>query len=271
MGHDVTDFEREVVQRSQELPVLVDFWAPWCGPCRALTPVLERLAASAAGRWLFAKVNVDEHPDLAEKHQVSGIPAVKLFIQGSAVEGFVGVKSEKDILRFIHQHLPSPHETDLKHARALMEEQRFPEASACLRTILEAEPSNDAARVALAECCLSIDPAQVAATLAPISIESPVAEKAGALRTLCRFAALIDNSGSLGESPVKPRYLQAAAALRSGDYAAALEGFIDVLSRRRDYDQHGAKVACQAIFLLLGIRHPLAEKYHRAFSSALHS
>jgi putative thioredoxin len=271
MGYDITDFETQVVQRSQTIPVLADFWAPWCGPCRTLGPVLERLAESAGTRWELAKINVEDHKDVAEDQQISGIPAVKLFHVGQVVGEFTGVKSERDLRKFLEQHLPSPKAKEVAEARAWMEANRFAEAAVKLEGILALEPTNDAARLALAECQMTLDPSKVGATLAPISVESSLAEKAGALRTLCRFAGLTDNIGTLAEAPVKARYIEAATALRRGNHAAALEGFIDVLTRRRDYDHGGAKTACQAIFMLLGIRHPLAEKFHRAFSSALHS
>ena len=98
-----------------------------------------------------------------------------------------------------------------------------------------------------------------------------MAEEAGVRRSLPGLASLTDTAGPLPEGPVNARSLAAAAAVRAGDFDAALEGFIDVLGRRRDYDQGGAKKACQAIFLLLGIRHPTVERLHRAFSSALHA
>lgn len=267
----MTDFESEVLERSRHVPVLADFWAPWCGPCRMLAPVLDRIATEAGGRWVLAKVNVDEHPIVAEEQKISGIPAIKLFVNGAVVAGFEGALPEPKIREFLNQHVPSPAAGDLKQARAWIEDRRFSDAAPVLERLLAAEPANDAARVALAECRLAIDPNSIAALLETVSVESPLAGKAGALRSLARFAALTENSGSLPESPVKVRYLQAAAALRSADFAAALEGFIDVLARRRDYDQQGPKIACQGIFMLLGIRHPLSEKFHRAFSSALHS
>lgn len=271
MGHDITDFDTEVLQRSHEVPVLADFWAPWCGPCRTLGPILEKIAAAANGRWVFAKVNVDEHKEVASEQEISGIPDVRLFHKGLVLGSFSGVRSERDIHKFLEHHLPSPRAAEVSEARLWMEEQRFTDAAQKLEALLQAEPRNDAARMALAECYMSLDPTKVMGLVLSVGVESPFADKASALRTLARFAALTDNAGTLAESAVKPRYLQAAAALRRGDYAAALEGFIDVLSRKREYDGGGPKMACQAIFLLLGIRHPLAEKFHRAFSSALHS
>jgi putative thioredoxin len=90
MGYDVRDFEKDVRVRSRQVPVLVDFWAPWCGPCRTLGPVLERLAASAQGRWDLVKVNTEDNDELAKAFDVRSIPAVKLFHHGDVVDEFVG-------------------------------------------------------------------------------------------------------------------------------------------------------------------------------------
>ena len=130
--------------------VLVDFWAPWCGPCRTLGPILEKIAAAANGRWVFAKVNVDEHTQVATEQEISGIPDVRLFHKGVVLGSFSGVRSERDIHKFLEHHLPSPRAAEVAEARLLMEEQRFGDAAQKLEALLQTEPRNDAARMALA-------------------------------------------------------------------------------------------------------------------------
>ncbi|RMF65478.1 MAG: thioredoxin [Bacteroidetes bacterium] len=105
--HEVRDFEADVIEASRTRPVLVDFWAPWCGPCRMLGPTLEQLAAESDGAWTLVKVNTDIHPDLAARYEVRGIPTVKLFIDGEPVDGFLGALPAFAVKRWLKKALPS--------------------------------------------------------------------------------------------------------------------------------------------------------------------
>jgi len=106
MKHDVTDFETQVLARSREVPVLCDFWAPWCGPCVMFAPLLDKLAANAGGRWELAKLNVEEHQQVAARFRISGIPAIKLFHNGTAIAESTGMMDEPRLRAWLKTNLP---------------------------------------------------------------------------------------------------------------------------------------------------------------------
>jgi putative thioredoxin len=271
MSYEVQDFETQVIQRSNTIPVLVDFWAPWCGPCRTLGPVLERMAAQAGGRWELLKINTEEHQDLAAAFNIASIPAVKLFVNGKVADEFVGALPEREIRLFLDKAIPSPSAGQLAEAKRLLNESATAAAIKLLDPIVSAEPGNLEAVVLLAQALLNTDPERIPALLKTIPPHSELSEKTEAISSLARLAYLAKDPASLPEANVRDKYLAGAAAVRSGNFALALEALIEVLERDKQYDNGGAKQACKAIFQLLGMRHPLVERSFRAFSSALHS
>lgn len=102
------DFERDVIEASRRKPVVVDFWAPWCGPCRVLSPTLDRLARESKGAWRLVKINTDSFPELAARFRIRGIPTVKLFIDGSERDEFVGALAEPAVRQWLARHMASP-------------------------------------------------------------------------------------------------------------------------------------------------------------------
>ncbi len=271
MSDELRDFEKQVRDRSKEVPVLVDFWAPWCGPCRTLGPVLERMATQTGGRWELVKVNTEEHQDLAAKFNIASIPAVKLFVNGEVVDEFVGALSEREIRRFLEKALPSPSANQMAEAQRLMKASADGAAAKMLESVIAAEPANHEARVLLAQAVLSSDPNRIQDLLMPVGADSELNEKANALRTLARLAQLPAQPSAMPPAKVRERYLAGTEAVRTSNFETALQSFIEVLEHDKLYDNGGAREACKAIFTLLGLRHPLSERFFRAFSSALHS
>jgi len=269
MSYEVHDFEREVLQRSYSVPVLVDFWAEWCAPCRMLAPVLERLAARANGRWVLAKVNTEEHPELAYRYGVRSIPNVKLFVDGQVVDEFVGALPEYVIERWLEQALPSPHRKLLQQAEQLLQAQRISEAQSLLEQVLAAEPNNEAARALLAKLLLLAEPERARELVVPIEPGSPYEELAESIRTLAPLLQL-SSPEQLPEAPVRPLFWSAVQALQRGDYAQALEHLIEVIRTDRYYFDDAARKTCIAIFKFLGEEHPITLRYRRDFSSALY-
>lgn len=271
MSHELQDFETQVRQRSKAIPVLVDFWAPWCGPCRTLGPVLEHMANQAHNRWELVKVNTEEHPELAAEFNIASIPAVKLFVNGEVKGEFVGALPDREIRRFLEKALPSPAAKQLAEAQRLLNEGANSAAAEQLEPVLTSEPGNLEARILMAQALLSINPERIGALVEPIGADSEFAEKAKAVQTLARLAQLVTRPAELPQSKGREKYLAGITAVRSGDFEAALAAFIEVVERDKSYDNGGAKEACKAIFQLLGTRHPVVERSLRAFSSALHA
>ena len=146
MAIDVTDetFQTDVVDRSNDAVVVVDLWAPWCGPCKTLTPILEQTVASTGGKAILAKVNVDENPAISQAFRVQSIPAVYALKGGQVVDGFMGALPEHEVRQFIDRLLPSESESMVAAMVAMGDE-------GSLRAALEVDPANEDAIVALAE------------------------------------------------------------------------------------------------------------------------
>lgn len=262
MAHDVTDFEQQVIERSRRVPVLADFWAAWCGPCRVLGPVLEKLAVEANGRWELAKIDTEALPAVAQHYQVSSIPSVKLFVDGEVVDEFTGALPETRIRRWLEQALPSPHAIQLAMALQRLGAGEIQAAAPMLAAIVAAEPANRVARFALAEAQLRLAPETVPALLAPLAEDPELADRVEALTALSRQAAAVAPSAALG--PV-------TAALRTGDWDSALAAAVVVVADRRAPERDAARVLARAMVVLLGHEHPVVEKHYRALSSALHA
>ncbi|MFT4590219.1 MAG: putative thioredoxin [Limisphaerales bacterium] len=271
MSYELQDFEKDVIERSRDTPVLVDFWAEWCGPCKMLTPVIEGLAEKAEGKWSLIKINTEEHAELAERFAIGSIPNVKLFYAGEVIDEFFGAKSEAEILDWLKEALPTTETEKLWEARRLLDAGDAPGAAVLAEAVHQADPDDVDARMLVAEAVLTSDPGRIAELLKSIGEASDYFDKAEALRRLATLCLAADAPDGLPEGKMRERYLDGAKAVTAGDYSAALEAFIEVIERQRDYAKEGAKEACKAIFQLLGIRHATVEKHYRAFTSALYS
>lgn len=268
MNHDLTDFQTDVIDRSQRVPVLVDFWAAWCGPCKMLGPVLEKLATEAAGKWELVKVDTETHPDLAGKFQIRGIPDVRLFHHGTEVARFSGALPEPHLRQWLAENLPTPKRETMARARSLLPAGKAAEAAALLSPLAATDPGDDELAVLLARALVFLDPKAAEQGMARISAGSPWSGDADNVRAI---AAAFAAPASLGSQPPGTDYLTAIAHLRRGEFDAGLARLTELLQEQPGFDEGRAKVLCLAIFRHLGMRHATAEKNFRAYSMAVNA
>ena len=269
MGYDVSDFEKEVIERSFSIPVLVDFWAEWCGPCKILGPVLERLAGQSDGRWMLAKVDTEEHVEVARKYQIQSIPNVKLFVDGKVANEFVGALPEYQVQRWLQTAIPSRYRTQLEQAEAFLVACNFGAAKALLEPVIAAEPGDVDARMLFARSIVFKDPGKAAALIENIE-EPKYSDIQSAIQTFARLHTLAHHADGLAENATRPLYLSAIQSLISQNFDAAVGQFIDIIRQDRYYDDDGARKACIALFKLLGEDSDVTKQYRRDFSSALY-
>jgi putative thioredoxin len=245
---DVTDatFEREVIERSRALPVVVDFWADWCGPCRALGPILESETERREGAVVLAKVDTQVNPAVTERYAIQSIPAVKAFRDGEVVDEFIGVKPPGVVERFIDSLLPS--EADGLVAAG--------DEAALLRA-LELEPGRADASITLAEALLARGERAEARALLERVRESFRAEGLAALLSL------------QDEDDLPPALGDALAALRAGETERGLDALLEALpeaGERRD----ALRTVIVGELDVLGPAHPLARETRRRLAAALY-
>ncbi len=272
MSFDLVDFEKDVVEASHEKPVLVDFWAPWCGPCRMLSPVLERLAQDHAGAWKLVKVNSDEHQELSARYGVRGIPNVKLFVDGLVVDEFTGALPEHAILQWLETAVPTETTKLVENARSELAAGEGIRARRILEDALSRDETNAAARILLAKLKVFDDPEGALELVEGIDPPSGGdAQLAEAVELIAGVLSMPDDGEhGLPEGPGKSAYVEALAALRDHDYETAIAELLDVLLKDRFYADDAARKLGLALFTLLGPEHPVTLAKRKMFNMYLY-
>jgi putative thioredoxin len=278
---DVTaaTFERDVIEASHAIPVLVDFWAAWCAPCRALKPVLEKLAMEHAGAFVLAKVDTDAEQEVARRFGIRGIPNVKAFVDGRVVDEFAGALPETAVRAFIARLLPGDAEKRRRHAARLLAAGDVAAAETALNEALELEPGHAQARVDLAGLLFAggrVEEAERALDAIPIRERSAEADALAARIAFWRKAQTLESAQEL-EAAVAARPDDRDALLRlaerhvaDGRYEAALERLLEVVQADRGELREKARKAMIDVFARAAAEPDLVSTYRRRLSSALY-
>jgi putative thioredoxin len=273
------DFQTQVIEASKRVPVLVDFWAPWCGPCRSLGPILERLAAEYGGRFILAKVNSDENQPLAAQFGVRGIPNVKAFSDGRMVDEFTGALPEAQVREFLERLLPSPAEPLRQQALAARSRGDDETARKLLHEAIDLDVRNEAALLDLMD--LMLDKSELEDARRILDALS------GKARDVLRFDALqarleLASQGSGGAdrasleaaiardpADLEARFQLASQLALKHDYEPAMAHLIEIVRRDRSFRDDGGRKTLVNLFNLLGGDHDLVRRYRSELSAAL--
>jgi putative thioredoxin len=284
-------FMADVIQASQQVPVIVDFWAPWCGPCKQLGPVIEKSVAEARGAVRLVKINVDENQELAAQMRVQSIPAVYAFYRGQPVDGFMGALPESQVKAFVDKLVkatggkqagPSAVDRALEQANAALDQADYGTASALFARVMQHEPANLAAFGGLARCYVATGDLASARDLIDNAPEG--ADKDPAVQAARSALELAEQAGAAGGEVAdllvklerdandhQARYELALALYAKGDREGAIDELLEIIRRKRDWNENAARKQLLKLIEAMGPTDPLVGSARRRLSSLLFS
>ncbi|MBR71907.1 MAG: thioredoxin [Rhodospirillaceae bacterium] len=280
------NFADDVIQASAELPVLVDFWAPWCGPCKQLTPVLEKLVRAASGKIRLVKINIDENQELATQLQVQSIPMVYAFKDGQPVDGFMGALPESQIRDFIEKLIgpvgPSPSEEVMNMAKEAFSQEDFKTAANLFSQVMQNNPGEAAAIAGLTKCYIGMGEAdqarEIIDSLDEETSSHPEVSSAIAALNLKEQSSNNNDDVSKLEKDLtddpnnhQARYDLATALSSSGSHEAAIDHLVEIIKHNRKWNEDQAREQLLKIFEALGPTDPITVAGRRKLSTVLFS
>ncbi|MFM0645710.1 thioredoxin [Paraburkholderia bryophila] len=281
MDTTLATFEQDVITASTLAPVLVDFWAPWCGPCKTLGPMLEKLEAEAAGKWKLVKVNVDENQELAAHFQVRSIPHVMAFADGRPVDQFVGVLPEGQLREFIERLVPQGADAARLEAQTALAEGRRDDAYDALQAALAYDPGFDEARMDRIEMLLEdnlIDEARNEVDLLSPKTTQGIDARFNAIKT--RLDAVdaaadlpptdaLEAKVAADPADLEARFDLASALIAHRKYEGALEHLLAIVQRDRTFRDDIGRKTMLSVFDLAAHQPELVSQWRRKLSAAL--
>ncbi len=259
------DFQKTVLEESRRRPVVVDFWAPWCGPCQSLSTLLEDLSKTSDGHWSLVSLNIDEHPDIVEQYTVRGIPDVRIFHRASSIAGFTGALSKEKVMTWLENNLP---DDNLQHLQELQRTYtNQPQAfSTALEGFIDQHQDFKTAKVLLAMEKVWSSPQQAVELIGTIQEGHKEFEKAEAVRELSRLMLLEED----GQPSVYQVLMEAKSAFADNNIKSGAQKLIEAISIDKNYNQALPKKAALALFQILGKQHPVSLKYRPLFDMAIY-
>jgi len=263
---DKATFEREVLSKSHQQPILVDFWAPWCGPCRVLGPIIEELAEEAHDKWKLVKVNVDESQEVASQYGVMSIPTVILFHQGKLVDQFAGALPRIQIQQWLSDRLPDARKDELNAIYARLQGGMYEKAVQELEEFVQHNPDVFEAKLWLAGQIVTEDVDRAEELIEEIKIGHKLYEDAEDIRNLIAWMKCEDG----GNTKLHEKIVQAREAYKARRIDDALSLLIESIMIDKSYCKEIARRACIAIFHQLGEAHEITHKFRPRFNMALY-
>lgn len=267
MKIEVKKFDEEVIKQSFNKPILVDFWAEWCGPCRILAPVLEKLSEETSD-WILAKVNTEELKEESARFNIRSIPNVKLFKDGKVIDEFVGALPESQIRRWLEKAIPSKSKMLAEEIQQLFYADNMPSAHHKLKELHEIDSKGKKYNLLFALLNLFEKPGEAETLLQNYEPDIEDSQLFSAVVEL--ISAIKINTSDLPESSAKNIFINAVTKLKEKNLDESLSGFINSIREERYYRNDSARKICIAIFKYLGEEHPTTVKHRRDFSGALY-
>lgn len=282
------NFKADVIDASMEAPVIVDFWAPWCGPCKQLTPILEKIVTEAGGKVQLVKLNIDEAQQIAAQMQIQSIPAVYAFFQGRPVDGFMGAVPESQVRQFVDQLAatadkaagPSPIDEALEQAKAALESGDASAAGAIYGQVLQQDQANVKAMAGMGRCYLATGQAEAAqGILDSIPEDQNNDPDVTAFRTALELAAQVNTSSgetaaleekvAANPQDYQARFDLALAYYGDGANEQAIDALLDILRANLGWNEGAAREQLVKIFEALGDAHPDTVEGRQKMASVL--
>jgi putative thioredoxin len=281
-------FAQDVIEVSQEVPVIVDFWAPWCEPCKQLGPLLEKVVTEANGAVKMVKIDIDQNQNLAQQLRIQSIPAVYAFYQGKPVDAFQGAQPESQIREFVTKltqtagtEEKSPVDEALEQAEALIESGQFEQAGAVYSQVVQHAPDNITAKAGLARCCIETgntagaqelidtlsDDERMDTAFTSVISALDLAEKAAEAGDLAPLQVAVEANPKDHEA----RYNLALALYAGGQAEAAIDALIEIIRQNRGWNDDAARLELLKLFEAIGPTDPLTMDGRKKLSSILFS